>query len=394
MRVAIVHHWFLAHRGGERVVDALCELLPQADIYTLFCDSQSRSTVVSKHKMHTSFLNQIIGSRHFYRQLLPLYPVAVKSLNLSGYDLVISSDAGPVKGVFTDSEALHICYCHSPMRCLWDAHRSYCAAMSCVPGIAFRLCSSFVRDWDYRAAQRVKYFVSNSHNVASRVRRYYGRDSAVIYPPVDTHRGVIRDSVDDFYLAVGRLVPYKRTDLVIKACSRLGRRLVVVGDGPELRSLHRYAGPSIKFLCDVTDDQLWQLYSRCRALIIAADEDFGISPVEAQACGRPVIAYGKGGVLETIVDWKTAAGSSTSHMTSSPTGIFFSDQSVDSVMDAILRFEPIERHFMPECIRAHATQFDKAMFMRRFSTYLLRILELEGRSRLASQSRQLLSIPR
>jgi glycosyltransferase involved in cell wall biosynthesis len=371
MRVAIVHHWFVSVSGGERVVDALCQLFPEADIFTLFCQDDGLPAAAVGHSVTASFLNLLPGARRYHRQLLPLYPLAVESLDLSGYDIVISSDSGPVKGVITDQNAVHVCYCHSPMRYLWDAQPSYEKAMSLLPRAIFKLSAHYVRNWDQLAAQRVDYFIANSNHVAGRISKYYRRESTVLYPPVETTRGVIAEETDDYYLAVGRLVSYKRTDLLIQACNSLRRKLVIVGAGPELKRLQRIAGPTIRFAGALGDDKLWQTYARCRALLFAAEEDFGIVPLEAQACGRPVIAFGRGGALETVRGLSPDAPPRTGKLANGgPTGIFFESQTVDSVVEAMERFEAVENQFDPERIQARARQFDTSVFLREFTQYL------------------------
>lgn len=369
MRVAIVHHWFVCVSGGERVVDAMVRLYPDADIFTLFCDPGGLPPSIPASRVTASFLNRIPGARRFHRHFLPLYPMAVESLDLRGYDLVISSDSGPVKGIITDPKTVHICYCHSPMRYLWDARFGYAESMPRVARWAFQLSSHYVRNWDQGAAQRVDHFVANSDHVAGRISKYYGRSSTVIYPPVETSSGYLTAEVDDYYLAAGRLVSYKRTDLLIDACNRLGRKLVVVGAGPELKRLRRKAGPTIRFVGPVRDQELWGLYSRCRALLFAAEEDFGIVPLEAQACGRPVIAYGKGGALETVVGVQTQ-GTASSSKRHSPTGIFFEHQTVDSVVHAMERYEAMAQDFDSRRIQEHARTFDTSVFLNRFSNYV------------------------
>ena len=233
MRVAIVHHWFVSRAGGERVFDSIASIFPAADVFTLFLDKRKFTPTLQKHKITTSFLDKIPVVRKAHRHLLPFYPLAVEMLDLSGYDLVITSDSGPMKGVLTDPHSTHICYCHSPMRYLWDGHSSYHRDLSPLTRPIFGLTSHYVRNWDYSAAQRVDHFIANSHYVAERIRKYYRRDSTVIHPPINTSQSYLAAQHQDYYLAVGRLVPYKRTDLLINACRQLGRKLVIVGDGPE-----------------------------------------------------------------------------------------------------------------------------------------------------------------
>ena len=262
---------------------------------------------------------------------MPFYPLAVEMLDLSGYDLVITSDSGPVKGVVTDPAATHICYCYSPMRYLWDGHSAYLRKMPPLTQTIFRLACHYVRNWDYSAAQRVDHFIADSHYVASRIRKYYRRDSTVIHPPIDTSKGFLAGKHEDYYLAVGRLVPYKRTDLLIDACAKLGRKLVIVGDGPELKRLRNKSAKNVEFLGQVDEAQLRNVYAQCRALLFAADEDFGMVPLEAQSYGRPVIAYGKGGALETVIGTFPPIREQKTNGVSEMTGVFFQEQTADSL---------------------------------------------------------------
>jgi glycosyltransferase involved in cell wall biosynthesis len=373
MRVAIVHHWFVSKAGGERVVATMAEMFPEADIFTLFLDRQKLPQPLQGRKIVASILDRIPIARRAHRHFLPFYPLAVEMLDLSGYDLVITSDSGPMKGVITDLDATHICYCHSPMRYLWDGYSAYRRQMSSLSKAVFELSSHYVRNWDYLAAQRVDHFIANSGYVARRIHKYYRRRSTVIHPPIDTSQSYLARSQDDYYLAVGRLVPYKRTDVLIGACQKLNRKLVIVGDGPELERLKKLAGKNVEFVGEVADQQLRDIYARCRALLFAADEDFGMVPLEAQSYGRPVIAYGQGGSLETIVG---AAGSAVRRRANNGeliTGIFFDEQSADSLASAILAFESSEDLFIPEEIQSHARRFDTSVFVERLHNYIGRV---------------------
>ena len=370
MRVALVHHWFVSFAGGERVIDTIANIFPNADIFTLFVDEQKLPSSLQKRRITASFLDRIPGARKVHRHLLPFYPLAVEMLDLSDYDLVISSDSGPMKGVLTDLNAIHVCYCHSPMRYLWDAYSAYMRGMSPVMQTIFGLTSHYVRNWDYTAAQRVDYFVANSNYVARRIRKYYRRDSTIIHPPINTAHSFLANQHEDYYLAVGRLVPYKRTDILIGACNKLGRRLLIVGDGPEMKRLKRRAGKQIEFLGEINESQLRDIYAHCRALLFAADEDFGMVPLEAQSYGRPVICYGKGGSLETVRGTYNLTGLRSSEDGKSLTGTFFKDQSADSLANAILSFEACEDKFVPENIQLHARQFDTSIFVKRLRNYI------------------------
>ncbi|HEX3446351.1 MAG TPA: glycosyltransferase [Chthoniobacterales bacterium] len=370
MRVAIVHHWFISLAGGERVVDTIASMFPNADVFTLFLDERKLPPAIKKRKITTSVLDKIPAARRVHRHLLPLYPVAVEMLDLSGYDLVISSDSGPMKGVVTGLNATHICYCHSPMRYLWDGHSAYLRGMSPLMRPVFGLTSHYVRNWDYSAAQRVDHFIANSKYVATRIWKYYRRDSTIIHPPINTSHSFLADKHENYYLAVGRLVPYKRTDILIEACCRLGRKLVIVGDGPEMKRLKKHAARNVEFLGELDESQLGNIYARCRALLFAADEDFGMVALEAQSYGRPVIAFGKGGSLETVVGSYAGIREENSKELNGVTGVFFEEQTADSLAQAILSFEAGEESFLPHRIQLHARKFDTSVFVDRLRNYI------------------------
>ena len=360
--------------GGERVVDTIAGLFPTADVFTLFLDKQKLSPGLRDRKITTSFLDRTPGAHKVHRHFLPLYPLAVEMLDLSGYDLIITSDSGPMKGVITDLEAVHICYCHSPMRYLWDGYSSYLTKMSPLTQPIFGVASHYVRNWDYSAAQRVDHFLANSRYVAGRIRKYYRRESTVIHPPITTEHSFIASKPEDYYLAVGRLVPYKRTDILIDACNLLGRKLLVVGDGPEMGRLQKRAGKNVRFLGEVSEVELRNIYAHCRALLFAADEDFGMVALEAQSYGRPVIAYGKGGSLETVVGTHAPVRQENAKEVSGMTGIFFEKQTAASLAQAILNFEVWEDHFLPTEIQAHARKFDTSIFTERLRGYIERVI--------------------
>jgi len=370
MRVAIVHHWFISLGGGERVVDAIASIFPAADIFTLFLDRENLPPSLQKRKITTSFLDKIPGARKVHRHFLPFYPLAVETLDLSGYDLIITSDSGPVKGVLTDPSSTHICYCYSPMRYLWDGYSAYLREMSPLTRSIFSLSSHYVRNWDYSAAQRVDHFIADSNYVAGRIRKYYRRESTVIHAPIDTSQSYLANEHGDYYLALGRLVPYKRTDVLIDACAKLGRKLVVVGDGPERKGLMQKSAKNVEFLGQVDDSQLRDLYAHCRALLFAADEDFGLVPLEAQSYGRPVIAFGKGGALETVIGAYAPILPKTTGDHSALTGVFFREQTADSLAKAILSFESCEEMFSPQRIQSHARNFGTPVFIERMRNFI------------------------
>lgn len=346
MRAAIVHYWLLQMRGGEKVVEALCRLLPEADLFTLFYDPGSVSPLIRSRHVTASFLNPL---RRHYRSLLPLMPMALEHLDLRAYDLVISSESGPAKGVLTRSSARHICYCHTPMRYLWDLYPDYLHEWtgSRVKRAAFAAFSNYLRLWDLASAARVDQFLANSANVQRRILKAYRRDSTVVHPPVDVDTFYWRPH-QDYYLAVSELVPYKRLHLAVAVCSRTGRRLRIAGVGPEYRNLKRAAGPGVEFLGRVSDSDLRELYAHSRALVQPGEEDFGMAAVESLASGKPVIALGRGGVLEIA--------------TAPLSGFFFSEPSEDALEAALRQFELAESSIASGPLQTCASRFSQPAF--------------------------------
>lgn len=366
MRVAIVHYWLVNMRGGERVIEALCELYPDADIFTHVYAPDRISDTIRRHRVQTTMISKLPYARRYYQSYLPFMPFALEQLDLRAYDLVISSESGPAKGVLTRPDALHVCYCHSPMRYAWSMYQEYRQGLSGPRRWAMAALLHKIRQWDVTTAARVDHFVANSHNVAQRIRKYYRRDAMVIQPPVDLDLFHVSVSVlaEDFYLCIGQLIPYKQVHLVVRAFNQLGKRLVVVGEGKERDRLAKLAGPTITFLDRVDDACLRDYYARCRALVFAAEEDFGIVPLEAMAAGKPVIAFGKGGALETVVPGCT--------------GLLFSEQTPESLAAAVLLFEEIEGQFEPETIMAHAATFSKARFKQKFLNFIADVTGTRG----------------
>lgn len=382
LRVAIVHYWFIGRAGGEKVVEAFAELFPQADLFCLVADHSKLAPILQNRKLQTSFLQRMPGAKKFHRHFLFLQPLALEQFDLSGYDLVISSESGPAKGVITPSRTCHLCYCHSPMRYIWEMYPQYRRIMNPVVGTIFALTAHYMRMWDVASARRVDYFVANSRFIASRIRKYYGRESAVIHPPVETGAGRIGDTPGDYYLAIGRLVDYKRFDLAVRACTQLGRRLRVIGAGPEYKNLVRMAGPTVEFLGKVSDSELRENLAGCRALLFPGEEDFGIVPVEAQSFGRPVIAYASGGVLETVRGFMAGEASPEK-----PTGVFFAEPSTSSLVRALLDFESHEQAFSPDAIREHSLQFDSKIFKSRIAEFIgFAMQDFKDRSRAADSA--------
>ncbi|HEX4773755.1 MAG TPA: glycosyltransferase [Bryobacteraceae bacterium] len=369
MRVAIVHYWFLLSGGGERVVEALANMYPQADLFALFADRGSMPESLRDRKLTTSFLNNLPLAHKINRLIFPLYPLAAESFDLQAYDLVISSDSPSIKGLMLNQSAVHLCYCHTPARPLWDNHSEARRQRPPLIRPFFSAGAHYVRKWDFCSAQRVDRFIANSQYISQRIAKYYRRESVVVYPPVEISKGYLSPTQDDYYLTVGRLVDTKRVDLLIQACNKLRKRLVIAGSGREMKRLKTIAGPNIEFLGRVADSELSDLYARARAFLFAADEDFGIAPVEAQSYGRPVICFGQGGSLETV----------RGHgVTDQPTGLFFQEQTVVSICNAIQQFETIEDDFRPNLIQNHVRQFDLPVFEKRMRRIIDTTLHAEN----------------
>jgi glycosyltransferase involved in cell wall biosynthesis len=359
-RVAIIHYWLVTWRGGEQVLRAIADLYPGADIFMHVVDKDLARQNFPGHRVRTTFIDHLPFSRRWYQKYLGLMPLALEQLDLRGYDLVISSEAGPAKGVVVDPGALHVCYCHSPMRYVWDMYHDYRQGASWATRILMSPVMHYMRLWDQVGAQRVDAFAANSKFVAGRIRKYYRREAEVIYPPVAVERFARSDRRGDFFLAVGQLVQYKRPDLLVSAFNKSGENLVIIGDGPLLNGLRRTAAANIELLGRQSFESIRDHYARCRALVFPGTEDFGIVPVEAMASGKPVIAYARGGALETVIDGKT--------------GLLFSNQTTDGLIAAVEEFKRRENEFEPEAIRAHALQFSGDRFKSSFSAFIARQL--------------------
>jgi glycosyltransferase involved in cell wall biosynthesis len=353
--VALAHHWLVGMRGGEKVLAALAAMFPDAPLYTLLARPERLDPVLKERQICTSWLQRLRPIPDVQRKALPLLASAARSLDATQHDVVICSDAAIIKAIRTRPDALKLCYCHSPIRYVWDLYDEYYAQASPVGRLGLRLFAGAVRKADRAAADSVTAFIANGHHVAERIRRCYGRASVVIHPPVETDFPPQQEPPEDFYLVVGEHVGYKRNDLAIEACNRLGRPLVVIGAGPLLDSMRRLAGPTVKVLGWQSDEVVRDHLRRCRALLFCGQEDFGLVPVEAQAAGRPVIAYGVGGALETVVDGLS--------------GVFFPEQTVNSVIEAIDRFELGTTLWGPQRIQQHARQFSVERFTEQFQRF-------------------------
>lgn len=339
--------------GGEKVLEALCRLYPDAHIYTHVLDRANVSPGIASHPITTTFIDKLPFSKKNYPRYLPLMPFALEQLDLTDYDLVISSESGPAKGVVTRADTPHICYCHTPMRYLWDNWPEYLAASGLLTRCAMRLLLPGLRRWDVASSFRVDRFVANSHNVARRIRKHWRREAAVVPPPVNIETFTAQKSPGgDHYVCFGRLTAYKRMDIAVQACTRLNRPLVVLGEGEEIGRLKAMAGPTVRFLGRLSDKEVATVLAASRALLFPGEEDFGIVPLEAAASGVPVLAYARGGALETVRPEET--------------GLLFNEQTPESLATAILKFEEDEMRFNPAAIRAHAEKFSEQQFRSRF----------------------------
>lgn len=368
MKIAVVHDWLVTYAGAERVLEEILTLYPTADLFSVvdFMPEQDRGFFGGR-AVRTTFVQQLPGARRRYRTYLPLMPWAVEKLDLSGYDLVISSSHAVAKGVVTRMDQVHVCYCHSPMRYAWDMREEYLreAGMdSGIRGVVARFLLERLRRWDFENSRSVNYFIANSSFIAERIRCSYDRDAAVIFPPVDTEYFTPAGAKGDFFLAASRMVPYKRMNLIVQAFSAMpGRRLVVIGDGPQYEAARSQAGQNVEFLGYQPRAVLRDYLRQARALVFAAKEDFGILPVEAQACGTPVIAYGVGGALETV---RGLGCDGVEH----PTGLFFPEQTEASIFTAVEAFEAHAASFRPEVSRENALRFAPTRFRQEFARFV------------------------
>lgn len=360
MKVALVHDYFTQTGGAERVVEVLHRMYPDAPIYTTVSFPDRLWPGLRDADIRTSWMQRIPGVKTGYRAFFPLYPNAIESLDLQAYDLVISSSSAYAKSAVVRSDAVHVCYCHTPMRFAWsyDAYVDREGFGRLVRGVLPPLIRR-VRDWDARTADRVTQFVANSSAVRDRIRNCYGRDAEVVFPPVGVERYALSPDIDDYYLIVARFVPYKRLDLAVEAFNRMGRRLRIIGGGPGQKALEAMAGPTIEFTGRLSDQEVADAFARCRGLVFPGEEDFGIAPLEANASGRPVVAYAAGGALDTVVDGVT--------------GVHFHEQTVDALCRAVERCEATT--WDPRAIRAHADGFAEARFRERFEAVVERALE-------------------
>jgi len=370
IKIAIAHDWLTGMRGGEKCLEVFCELYPDATLFTLFHKKGKVSPIIEAMDIRTSYLQKIPGITRNYCNFLPLFTRAIESFDLSGYDLVLSSSHCVAKGIKKKEGSLHICYCYTPVRYAWKFFHEYFSAENPLKRRVIAYYLERFKEWDLEANKKVDYFVAISDNIKNRIREYYSRDADIIYPPVDVlpaGQDEVRNK-PGYYLIVSALVPYKRIDLAVEAFDQSGRRLIVIGSGVDLSKLKKRAADNVKFLGWVKSaEEVRDYYSGCRALIFPGEEDFGIVPVEAQYYGKPVIAYGRGGVLETIVPL-----GEEQHLDAgrSPTGVYFHEQTVDALNEAVSRFEKNEHVFDPDELKDNARQFNRERFKREIQGYV------------------------
>ena len=367
-RTAVIHEWFTTLAGSEKVVEQMCGLYPDADLFATYADPQfvAATPFLRDRRLTTTFIQHLPGAAKRFRSYLLLMPLAIEQLDLSAYDVVLSSNHAVAKGVLTGPNQLHISYVHSPIRYAWDLQHQYLRESKLDRGAKGWLAKWMlhkVRIWDYRTAAGVDHFIANSSYIARRIKKVYGRDADVIYPPVDVSAFTVEEAKEDFYLAASRFVPYKRMDLVVEAFRAMpDKRLVVIGDGPESGKIEALAGTNVELMGYQPFEVLREMMQRARAFVFAAEEDFGIMPVEAQACGTPVIALARGGALETV----RPVGIER------PTGVFFAEQTVPAVVDAVKSFDAHRHELTPSACRDNSLRFSTSRFREELASYVER----------------------
>lgn len=359
-KVVIVQDWLTENGGAEKVLSSLLEIYPEADIYSLvdFLDVQDRQAILKGKNSTNSFIQKLPFAKKHFRNYLPLFPIAIEQLDLSAYDLVISSSYAVAKGIMTNPHQTHICYCHSPIRYAWDMYHTYIKEHNIrgLKGLLIKYVLYKIRMWDVSSANRVDHFITNSNLVKKRVEKFYRREAQTIYPPVNVEKFTFYSQKEEYYLTVSRLVPYKKIKLIVETFNKIGKKLVIIGTGPELKEIKAMAESNIEILGYQSDEVVIHYMQRAKAFVYAALEDFGIVPVEAMSCGTPVICYGKGGLSESVIDGKC--------------GVYFKEQSVEAIEDAVGRFEKVYTDFDLRVISEHAESFSKERFKSEIEAFI------------------------
>ena len=372
MKIAIIHDWLTGMRGGEKCLEVICKLYPDADLFTLLHIPGKVSPEIESHSIHTSFIQNLPFAQSKYRYYLPLMPFAIEKFNLNEYDLILSSSHCVAKSVKPGPNSLHICYCHTPMRYIWDQFNQYFGRgkSSWLSATAMKVLRPWLQRWDVKTSRRVNYFIANSRHVQKRIKKYYGKEAMIIHPPVDTELFTPdnTENKEDYFLIVSAFAPYKRLDLAVEAFNQMGLPFFIIGEGQDSKRLKEMAKPNIQFEGWLDNSQIRSHFARCRAFVFCGEEDFGITLLEAQAMGRPIITFGRGGALETVIPdnqtW-TPETEIPKSSTSQPTGVFFYEQTTEALINAIQHFETIESQFDSNAIRIHALKFDVSVYTKR-----------------------------
>lgn len=361
MKKALIHDWFSTYAGAEKCIESFTDIWDDFEIYSLidFLSGTDRDKILKGKRAHTSFIQRLPFAKDKYRNYLPLFPLAIEQFDLSDYDVVLSSSHAVAKGVLTHSNQLHIAYVHTPIRYAWDLYHQYLRESGLDRGLKGMLAKYFlhkIRLWDASTANRVDHYVANSRYIARRIKKTYGKPSDVIYPPVDVDKFTLREAKEEFYLTASRMVPYKKIDLIVEAFSQTDKKLLVIGDGPDMAKIKSKAGKNVELLGFADDETMADLMGRAKAFVFAAEEDFGITPVEAQACGTPVICFGRGGARETVRDGES--------------GLYFMEQNAKELLAAVAKFEQNYDKFEPTKIRENSLKFSRARFEAEIKSYV------------------------
>jgi len=362
LKTAIISDWLSTYAGAERCIESFFNIFPEAESYSLvdFLDDHERNIILKSKQSNISFIQKLPFSKKHFRNYFPLFPYAIESFDLRKYDLIISSSHSVAKNVLTTAEQTHICYCHTPIRYAWDLYFEYINNLGVIKKSIAKYIFHKIRIWDYVGASRVDYFVANSNFVKNRIKKVYNKNAKVIYPPVDTDKFEFCNKKEGYYVTISRLVAYKKVDLIVKAFNKNGKKLIVIGDGPEMKNIKKIAKKNIEITGFLPQEQMQNILKKAKAFVFAAIEDFGISPVEAQACATPVIALNKGGTAESVIDKKT--------------GILFNTQSIEDINEAVAKLEKNYEYFNFEEIRKHALKFSRERFEKEIKSFIKEVV--------------------